>query len=718
MLPLLLILVQAQPQGPDTTTYASPALRALIERAAAANSAPPAPLLGYTARYESEVALVKLLPNRIEGASTIEQTAGIFTWLVDSGYGQHELGYRVVTTGVPLPGSAALSNGWVIPTLTGDKIDLFGASSGARTAAGADSGGNYSAWSPLGADREKYYRFEGGDTATVAFPLGEPQRVVVVSVWPIEAGATREKVFRGTLYLDPASGALRRLSGQFLTIGGPPESGRTKFLNAFALNGAVADIVTTELPGAGWVPTYQRIDLEVLIPLTTESWSILRVMSRLGEVEAIVATPDAPEPVLPPFLPGRSITTKDSLKHFRGWNLPPNTPLQSVEAGDLFAVGPLAFRPDGPPEYLWRGPTTLEAIRFNRVEGLYAGLSGTMYFRDAAPGLSIRGTAGYAIWPGLPRGGISATLGRPRWATNVKAMRDLDLATKFADPLDYNRGMRALFQQDNYDYVDRLTVGAGANWFFGPRDPSALTIRLDWVDDRKTVADLSTGPLGQTYTINPNVDPYEYPRLQLGVNWHPEISSHYTATGIGLHATYEAGGGDLPYQRIQAGFVFRANWKVITFTMVGDAGYTDSDNPPTQQLFLIGGSGSMPGYDYDQFGGNVGALTRWMVAVPLPFLQAPLKVGNATIPPIAPNLSWRFYSGYTETTSAAADSSLAAVGTQQVDGVTQPFSVVSDGIRSTQEIRLSLFGTLLGFGAARPLDGGDWTFTFSFAQSF
>ncbi len=144
----------SQTVAQDTTTYASPALRAVIERAAAVNAAPPADFRGYSARYESEVALVKLLPDRIQGASTIEQTAGIFTWLVDSGYGQHQLGYRVVTTGVPLPGSAALSNGWIIPTLTGPKIDLFGASSGAETAVGADSGGDYSAWSPLGPDRE------------------------------------------------------------------------------------------------------------------------------------------------------------------------------------------------------------------------------------------------------------------------------------------------------------------------------------------------------------------------------------------------------------------------------------------------------------------------------------------------------------------------------------------------------------------------------------
>ena len=77
------------------------------------------------------------------------------------------------------------------------------------------------------------------------------------------------------------------------------------------------------------------------------------------------------------------------------------------------------------------------------------------------------------------------------------------------------------------------------------------------------------------------------------------------------------------------------------------------------------------------------------------------------------------YNGYTESTNAGADAALDAVGTQVVNGVTVPFSVPSDGIKTTQEIRLSLFGTLLGLGFARPMEtGADWTFTFSFAQSF
>lgn len=715
MLPLLLILTQAGTQVPDTASYSTPALRAQVARAATANAAVPGQSRGYTARYEADVALAKRLPDRIEGASTIEQTAGAFTWVAGRGFGQHEEGYRVVTTGVPLPGAAALGNGWIVPTLTGPRYDLFGANSGAETSAGQDSSGTRAAESPLGASRDRHYRFEGGDTVLVELPGGSSERLVRVVVVPRDSLPRRTKLFRGDLYLDLETGSVRRLRGQFFSAGGPPPSGKAKFLNSFAVNAALFDIVTTEVPGAGWVPTYQRIELEVLIPLTTESWSTLRVVTTLRDVQPV---PDDGARAVP-LTPGRSAASKDSLGNYGDWWNKPDVMVNSVQLADLFDVGPPRFRPDGPPVFFIRGPTTLEALRFNRVEGLYTGVSGTLRLRDAVPGLELRGTAGYAFWPGLPRGGIVASLDRGRWVPSATVMRDLDLATKFADPLDYNRGVRALFQQDNYDYVDRAMAGIGLTRYFSASGPGSIAVSFDWVKDRVTVADLSSGPLGQEYTLNPNVDPYEYPRVRIEADWHPQISSHFTDPGIGISLLYEAGWGDLPYQRVQGTLVGRANWKSLAFTIVGNAGYTSSDSLPTQQLFLIGGSGTMPGYDYDQFGGNLGLLGRAMVAAPLPLLQAPLTIRKATIPPIAPNLSFRLYWGYTETTNDAAAAQLANVGTQVVDGVTQPFSVVSGSKRWTSEIRLSLFGTLLGFGLAKPLESGsEATFTFSFAQSF
>ena len=57
----LLFLLQATAPGPDSS-YASPALRALVERAAVANALPPPALRAYAAKFQSELAMVKGLP--------------------------------------------------------------------------------------------------------------------------------------------------------------------------------------------------------------------------------------------------------------------------------------------------------------------------------------------------------------------------------------------------------------------------------------------------------------------------------------------------------------------------------------------------------------------------------------------------------------------------------------------------------------------------------
>jgi hypothetical protein len=135
-------------------------------------------------------------------------------------------------------------------------------------------------------------------------------------------------------------------------VGGPPPEGKAKRLNSIVLNAAVADIVTTEVPGAGWIPTYQRIELEVLIPLTTESWSTLRVMTALREVAPDVGT--AGEPKAPVAMtPGRSAVTKDSLRGYRGWQ--PDKVINSVTLSDLFAVG-RSCAARRLSIYFWRGP--------------------------------------------------------------------------------------------------------------------------------------------------------------------------------------------------------------------------------------------------------------------------------------------------------------------------------------------------------------------------
>ena len=117
---MLLLLLAFQ--LPADSTYSTPALRDVVERAAVYNAAASAQLRPFAAQYQSSVGVVRRLPDNVEGSATIEQMAGIFRWTPDGVFQQHQTGYRVITVGVPLPGASLLANGWVLAPLVGERL--------------------------------------------------------------------------------------------------------------------------------------------------------------------------------------------------------------------------------------------------------------------------------------------------------------------------------------------------------------------------------------------------------------------------------------------------------------------------------------------------------------------------------------------------------------------------------------------------------------------
>jgi hypothetical protein len=97
---------------------------------------------------------------------------------------------------------------------------------------------------------------------------------------------------------------------------------------------------------------------------------------------------------------------------------------------------------------------------------------------------------------------------------------------------------------------------------------------------------------------------------------------------------------------------------------------------PTQQLFLIGGSFSLPGYDFDQFGGDQALLLTGSVGFILPFLRQPMPISKTlALPAINPNIAVLAYVGWTGASNATAQASLDRLGTRVTsDNQTVPFS--------------------------------------------
>jgi hypothetical protein len=720
----LFLLLQATAQGPaGDSSYSSPALRALVSRVAAHNELPPPALRAYAAKFESELAVVKGLPGPIEGTVTVDQVGGEFHWDRIKGYGQHHVGYRQETTGVPLPTSSFLYSGWVIPNLYGPELKTFGNESSEPTVSitATPKGAEVKVISPLAPDRERIYRFTGGDTVTLAFPEGPAERLILIHVEPREDLATRTQVFRGDFYLALGTEELRRVRGQLMSAGGPPPSGKAKLVSGLVPNSSVVDVINREVPGAGLVPVYQRIDLLVVLPFALDMQGAVRIVTRLRDVQVdTTSSPDRPSP-LAPDATGISHAPRDSARAYRDWTSSPTYWPRRELMSDLADVGPVRFAPDGPPVLFGRGSTSTDFIRFDRVEGLFTGAVGTLRLRNALPGAWIRANAGYGWWDHEWRAGVVGAWTRRQLVVQARAQAILDYTNKFADPQTFGPGIGAVLVSDNYDYVLRNQYGAALVRDFGHVNKLRIRLSADWVEDHTTVAWLTSGPTGQSYPPNPNVDPLDYFRTRAEAIWHPRISARFAEPGVGASALWEHGTGSQSYDRVQAYAIGRANWRRFTFALVGNVGAVYSANPPTQQLFLFGGSGSLPGYAWDQFGGDVAAVVKWMVNIPLPFLADPIKLGpKVSLPALAPNISIRIYSGWAEASNAAASASLFRLGTTiNSDGQVVQYSVPTDGIKTSGQIRLSLFGSLIGLGLAKAFEPDtQWQFTVDLGLAF
>jgi len=225
--------------------------------------------------------------------------------------------------------------------------------------------------------------------------------------------------------------------------------------------------------------------------------------------------------------------------------------------------------------------------------------------------------------------------------------------------------------------------------------------------------------VGQTYYPNPLVDEGTYFRSRLSVIWREDVSSHFARPGIGAQLYLENGQGDFHYTSVNARLVGRANAAGLLFSFVGYGGAVTAPTAiPTQQLFLIGGDFTLPGYDFDQFGGSRALLLTGQVGYVLPFLKRPIPVGKKlALPAINPNINLISYVGWTGA-SSIGQASLNQLGTRiNSDGQVVPYSVTTDGARGSIQLKLGIFGNFLGFGVARTLDAdGNWAFVFSMSQ--
>lgn len=731
------VAAAAAARDPMVALYASPALRTQIERASLGNRIVPGSLHSYRVNLESETALLLRRSGGGEAASQIEQTASRGRWLRSGDYEQRVVGYRAQAIGPNISTLSYWRQAWTVPVLYGNRIALLFGRDTAR--ARRRTAQRVFAVHPLAEDRDRIYRYEGGDTVITLQFQGRSIPIVRVRVEPREGLRERWVAFRGDLDLDASRSHLVRMRGSFVRVGGNEAWRRGSRLATLV---AYVEFVNKEVEGEYWLPAYQRIEAQAAVPFLGDERSIMRIVTRFLDYDLndttlarVAADSSGAAADTMHTRPHRLVVASAAqLDRFAGWSASLGEITGGAHSDDFTDLGPDVWRTAGPPRVELRAERVAELLHFSRIEGVYTGIGATVRFRDALPHARAYGSIGYGWSEQSVRGraGMERRLGRSTWGARVG--RTLDVTNDFTSPLDSGPSIFSLLSsRDDYDYVDRYAAAITLARSYGPtRRGRVLRMELAAVGDRYRVPSVTRAPIFKgDSALRPNRGVLEgdYGRLVLAADYHPEVTGEFLQTGVGALLRYEgAPFGDLRYHRAEARLTTRRNWRRITLAGRLDVGAVAAGGDhalPPQQLFELGENQNLPGYGYKEFGGDRAAVLRGMAMYNVPVLRAPIRAGSIWLPSPAPALYASVQSGWTEASSPAARRALLALGARPLPptadpapgSVPLPVSVPTDGIRSSVEGGVRFFGGALGVGVARPVDrAGKWKWRFTVAQ--
>jgi hypothetical protein len=735
MLPFLLaasLTTQGGGQPPGDTapaTYATAAVRTLVERASLNNRRVPDSLYAYRAAVESEIALVARQADGVEQTFAVEQIESVVRWQRDGRYEQRVIGYRSQSVGLAVSAMGMFRQAWTVPILYGNRIALFFGRPDSSARGGRPRpprprqrpDGPATVVHPFADDRARVYRFSGGDTVATLKPGGRDIPIVRIRVDASPRGVTQPTmVFRGDIELDADRAQIVRMRGHFVTIG--RRSGvRTRLLASQVDAVAYVELENGEFEQRYWLPTYQRIEAHAAVPLLGDQRAVFRVVSRFRRMES---NPVGAGPLDPTIALGAdtlrvalhrlTFAPADSIDRYDRWARAIGELSAGVDADDFSDVAPDSWREAGRPLIRLRYQEASDLFHYNRVEGAYTGVGVEAKLRDAAPGLVVRGTVGWAWTERTARGRASVERRSGRWWPSMRVGRSLDITNDFREPFDSGSTLAALFSHDDYDYVDRFGAVVGITRFIDRRGDVRVRVEGGLGSDRYAQARRAQGPLVRSdsgFRFNRGVDPGRYGVASVRLELHPDVNAEFLRPGVGASLRVDAASGDIAWQRAELRLSARRAIGHVIYAVRADAGLVSGDRIPAQQLFELGENQNLPGYGYKEFAGNQAAVLRGLAMVPLPLWRAPVRVGRWVFPGIAPMVSLGVQSGWAATTNSAAREAVARLGTvgDSVDGRpgttdARPVSRPTDGVKSSIDFRLRFFGGALSVGTARAVD--------------
>ncbi len=744
----------------DSTVYRSPSLCQLVAELAAEARHVPAALTDYRVSVESEVAFILRTAAAAQGTGStvssadagrerllqVEQIESALRWERNGTVDQHIIGYRSRAVTASPSALSVLRQPWVVPVLYGNRLQLLLGRRASRTDSSGTTHGSAAAASallaihPFADDRAQVYRFGGGDTVAVLRLGPRAVTVVRITVDPATAPRGRTLLFRGTIDVDAERHQIIRMRGQFV-IEARQRSVIRRALNAAWETVVFAELENAEFDGIYWLPSRQRIEGQARSAFAGELRPLMRVVSRFtnyrinqsGRGEASLAggasdTARAPAARI-------TFAPRDSMSAFDAWQSALGTATNSTaRATDFDDIAPDHWRPAGAPFLDWRADRINDVFRYNRVEGVFTGLSATLRFRDAAPGLSVGTNVGWAWAEHTPRGSVWSRWARGPWLFSGRAERSLVNTNDFRPLLDYEQSLMALLvTADDYDYVDRRSVVVGMTRTLPIRGAPAFHIEAGPAFDRGEVARVRYGliHLDSAFRGNRAAATGGYVHTAAGIDLHPNVTGDFLAPGVGGGLWYERGDGPLSWQRLEARLTARRSIAALIVAGRLDAIALFAKQPIPQQVIEFGESEGLPGYAYKEFGGDRAVLARGAVEYQLPFLRTPIRLGGGTgrigrlvLPGLSPSIAVGGQAGWAAARDPSTRAALALFGTRRdsVSGALVLATRPTDGIRSTLSLTLRLFGGTIGLGVARPLDSRGstrgWNFVFGAGQAF
>ncbi len=720
---ILVFPVVTSAQSVVPPTYSSDALRTFIGRAALVNSQIPERLRAYRARIETEMSIALLDSGGRERTAQIEQIASNVRFRNPDRYDQEVVGYRNQSVG-PTFSLMSIFGGWTTPTLYGNHLQL-GVTSTNSTNRAINPRSASLGIHPLAQDRDSYYMYEGGDTAVTLFSTsGRRIPLARIRVTPRPDVRGDAILFYGDMYLDADRMQIVRMRGRIVEV----KDGKVTLKSGSRIPGvsgaSFVELVNVEVNGEYWLPAFQRTEFQARIALFGGFRSIVRVVSRFYDIRANDSSWTGPE--APPGIQHNlSFASSSSLQRFGDWRQPIGSMSTDAYYAEFDDLAPGAWSTTGDATISFSPRALGEVFRFNRVEGVFTGIAATHYFRDAAPGLSVRGSIGYAWAEKVPRGmfGIQRTLGRT--TTGVKAERALANTNDFQPPLSYGSTLSAIFGSvDEYDYLDRRSATAFVARTFGTNRESEMRLEIGPGSDHAVRQNVSKGLYVQKgYGFRPNrgITPGDYFRTSAALEINPQVTGLFVDRGIGFSVFYDRGDGNLPWQRLSVRTAVRRELGPFQLFARGDAG-TLLGSPIPQEMFELGGDLGLPGYGYKEFAGDRAALIRAVLGYTFPILTAPIHLpSRLLLPGLAPGVAAGIFGGWTEVSSDAARRALLVLGTaaDSETGLPVPLSRATGGMRASAEFLVTFFSGALAFGVTRPIDQpGKWKFTGRIGQGF